>query len=192
MRKLRSSLPAILCAIFIAPPAHADVQFNSVGFLTAEAVKNVKGMHQYGVLFRYRVNNQSKSFWMPSSLDLSAGQLERGSDAGSFISFGPSYRYDMKKSEAGRWFLDVGVHPTYAEKSTYGGRPLGGNFHFTTHIGLGAYLDREKRISALLRFQHMSNAGIDTPNPGLDMLGLTFSYHFGENRRLLSTKNTLE
>ncbi len=192
MRKSSSSLPAILCAIFIAPSVHAEIQLGSIGILTAESVNNVDGMHEYGVLFRYRIHNQSTSILMPSSLDLSAGKIERGRDAGSFISFGPSYRYDVKKSEAIRWFLDFGVHPTYAEKSTYGGRPLGGNFHFTTHIGLGAYLDRRKRTSALLRYQHTSNAGMNTPNPGLDMLGLTFSYHFGETHRLLSAEITSE
>ncbi len=176
----------ILFAIFLAPSARADIQVSSVGILAAETVKHVDGMHQQGVLLRYRVNNRSASSWIPSSLDLTTGTLERGSDAGSFVSFGPSYRYDVSKSEAGRWFVDFGVHPTYVAKSTYGGRSLGGNFHFTSYLGLGAYLGRQKKTSVLIRYQHTSNAGMNTPNPGLDMMGLTISYHFGGDQQLLS------
>ncbi len=176
----------ILFAILLAPSARADIQFSSVGILTAETVTKVSGMYQYGVLLRYRISNQSASSWIPSSLDLTAGALERGSDAGSFISFGPSYRYDMSKSEAGRWFVDFGVHPTYVAKSTYGGRSLGGNIHFTSYLGLGAYLGRQKKTSVLIRYQHTSNAGMNTRNPGLDMMGLAISYHFGADQRLLS------
>ncbi len=176
----------ILFAIFLAPSARADIQFSSVGILTAETVTKVSGMYQYGVLLRYRISNQSASSWIPSSLDLTAGALERGSDAGSFISFGPSYRYNMGKTGAGRWFVDVGMHPTYVAKSTYGGRTLGGNFHFTSYLGLGGYLGRQKKTSVLIRYQHTSNAGMNTPNPGLDMMGLTISYHFGGDQQLLS------
>jgi len=176
----------ILCAIFFAPSAQADIQFSSVGILAAETVNNVSGLHQHGVLLRYRVNSQSTRFWIPSSLDLTAGMLERGIDAGSFISFGPSYRYDMSKSEAGRWFVDFGVHPTYVAKSMYGGRALGCDSHFTSHLGLGAYLGRQRKTSVLIRYLHMSNAGMNTPNPGLEMMGLTISYHFGGDHQLLS------
>ncbi len=92
----------------------------------------------------------------------------------------------MSKSDAGKWFVDFGVHPTYVVKSTYGGRRLGGNFHFTSYLGFGAYLGRQKKISALIRYLHTSNAGMNIPNPGLDMVGLTISYHFGAEQRRLS------
>ena len=194
MSKLQSKLAMILCAIFLAPSARADIQLSSVGIHAAETVKqvairphvtprqNVSAMHQHGILLRYRVNSRSTNPWIPSSLDLATGMLKRGGNAGLFISFGPSYRYDMSKSEAGRWFVDFGVHPTYVAKSTYDGQPIGGHFYFTSYLGLGAYLGRQRKTSVLIRYQHTSNAGINSPNPGLDMMGLTFSYHFGADQ----------
>ena len=170
----------------LASSAHAEIQFDSVGILAAESVKKVDDVHQHGIVLRYRINSQSARFWMPSSLELLVGTLELGSDAGSFVSFGPSYRYSISISEADRWFVDFGVHPTYVSNTTYGGRSLGGNFHFTSYVGFGAYLGRRKKTSMFLRYQHTSNAGLDSPNPGLDMVGLTFNYHFGRSQRLFS------
>ncbi len=132
----------ILCAIFLAPLARADIQFSSVGILEAESVKKFSGMHQHGVLLRYQVRSQTTSFWLPSTMDFTAGWLERGSDAASFISFGPSYRMYLNKSNLGRWFAEFGSHPTYFSKSQFGGKPMGGKIFFTSHIGLGAHLDR--------------------------------------------------
>ena len=186
MNKQRLTIAVILCAIFLAPSARADIRFSSVGILEAESVKKFSGMHQRGVLLRYQVSAQTTSFWLPSTLDLTAGWLERGSNAASFISFGPTYQLDMNKSEPGRWFMDFGVHPTFVSQSRFGGKNLGGKVFFTSYLGIGAYLDQQRTTSLLLRYQHSSNAGLSDTNPGVDMLGLTFSYHFGGDQQLLS------
>ena len=174
----------ILCAIFLAPLARADIQLSSVGILEAKSVKKFSGMHQRGVLLRYRVRAQTTSFWLPSTMDFTAGWLQRGSAAGSLISFGPSYRIKLNKSNLGRWFVDFGSHPTYFSRSEFGGKHIGGKFLFTSHIGLGAHLDRQRKTSLVLRYQHTSNAGLSDTNPGVDKLGLTFSYHFGADEQL--------
>ena len=178
----------ILCAILLAPSVRADIQFSSVGIIEAESVKKFSGMNQRGVLLRYQVNAQTTSFWLPSTLDFAVGLLERGSDTGSFISFGPSYRMRLNKSNLGRWFTEFGVHPTYVSKTQFGGKSLGGKFFFTSYLGLGAYLDRQRKASLLLRYQHTSNAGLSNSNPGVDMLGLTFSYHFGADEQQFSAE----
>ena len=175
MSKLLSSLVIVLCAIFLAPSARADIQFSSVGILSADSVKKFSGMRQHGLLLSYRVNAVSKSLWVPSKLDFTAGLLERGGDSSLFVSFGPTYRFNMKRSEPGRWFMEIGSHPTYVGESQFGGKPLGGEFFFTSFLGLGAYLDRQRKTCLLLRYQHTSNAGLSNSNPGVDMLGLTFS-----------------
>ena len=190
MSKLLSSLVIVLCAIFLAPSARADIQFSSVGILSADSVKKFSGMRQHGLLLSYRVNTVSKSLWVPSKLDFTAGLLERGGDSSLFVSFGPTYRFNMKRSEPGRWFMEIGSHPTYVSESQFGGKPLGGQFFFTSYLGLGAYLDRQRKTCLLLRYQHTSNAGLSNSNPGVDMLGLTFSYHFGGDQQLVSAEAT--
>ncbi len=164
----------------------ADIQFSSVGILEAESVKKFSGMHQHGVLLSYRVRAQHTSFWIPSTVDFTAGWLERGSDAASFMSFGPTYRMHLNKTNLGRWFAEFAVHPTYFSKSQFDGKPIGGKFFFASYLGLGAYLGRQRKTSLLLRYQHTSNAGLSNTNPGIDVLGLTLNYHFGADEQLLS------
>ena len=186
MKKQRQITTVILSVIFLAASARADIQFRSVGILAADSVQKFAGMRQYGVLLGYQVNSRSKVFWMPSRLDFSAGWLERGSNASAFVSAGPSYRWHMNKSDQSKWFVDFGVHPTFVSQSRFEGKNLGGEVFFTSHLGFGAYLDRQRKISLLLRYQHTSNAGLNDRNPGVDMLGLAFSYNFGGDRMTLS------
>ncbi len=189
MSEQHSRLAVILCAVLLSSSARADIQFSSVGILGADSVQKFAGMRQYGVLLGYQVNSRSKVFWMPSRLDFSAGWLERGSNASAFVSAGPSYRWHMNKSDQSKGFVDFGVHPTYVSQSRFEGKNLGGDFFFTSHLGLGAYLGRQRKTSLLLRYQHTSNAGLNDRNPGVDMLGLAFSYNFGGDRMTLSTDN---
>ena len=190
--KLFSKLGIALFVVLFVRPVSADLRLDSVGILEAEAVKKFDGLRQHGVAIGYRVRDESDRFWVPTSLELSAGWLECGADTAKFVSFGPTYRFHIGRTEFGRWFADVGSLPTYMSNSEFHGKPLGGNFFFTSYLGVGAYLDRNRRTSFLLRYQHTSNAGVDGENPGVDMLGLTFSYHFGNDRKLFSaTANDL-
>ena len=189
MKKQRQITTVILSVIFLAASARADIQFSSVGILGADSVQKFAGMRQYGVLLGYRVNSRSKVFWMPSRLDFSAGWLERGSNASAFVSAGPSYRWHMNKSDQSKWFVDFGVHPTFISQSRFEGKNLGGEVFFTSHLGLGVYLGRQRKTSLLLRYQHISNAGLDDDNPGVNMLGLMFRYNFGGDRMTMSADN---
>ncbi len=189
MKKQRQITTVILSAIFLTASARADIQFSSVGILGADSVQKFAGMRQYGVLLGYRVSSRSKVFWMPSRLDFSAGWLERGSNASAFVSAGPSYRWHMNKSDRSKWFVDFGMHPTFISQSRFEGKNLGGEVFFTSNLGLGVYLGRQRKTSLLLRYQHTSNAGLNDRNPGVDMLGLAFSYNFGGDRMTLSADN---
>lgn len=184
--KLHSKLAIFLCAISFAPSASADIVFDSVSIRSANSVKKFDGMGQHGVQFNYRVLSKSKAFWIPTSLDLGLGWVELGGDSAAFVSFGPTYRFHFSNTDHGRWFTELASHPTYLSRSNFGGKSMGGELHFTSYLGLGAYLDRIRKTSLMFRYQHTSNAGLSDANPGVDMVGLTFSYHFGSNRRLMA------
>ncbi|MFQ6005862.1 MAG: acyloxyacyl hydrolase, partial [Woeseia sp.] len=105
--------------------------------------------------------------------------------AAPFISFGPTYRFHLGGHEPGRWYFDIASHPMYVSNSHFGGKDLGGALFFTSYLGLGACLNRTQTASLVLRYQHTSNAGLDDVNPGVDMIGLSFSYRFGDKRQSL-------
>lgn len=183
--KQRPRTAVFICAMLVAALARADIEFESIGFVEADSVKKFSGMHQHGVSVSYRINSASRRFRVPRMLDLTAGWMERGSDAAPFVSFGPTYRFNLGGDEPGRWYIDFATHPMYVSDSHFGGKDLGGSFFFTSYVGLGACLNRTRTAHLLLRYQHTSNAGLDDVNPGVDMVGLSFTYRLGNRRRSL-------
>jgi hypothetical protein len=72
--------------------------------------------------------------------------------------------------------LEGGSSPTHLSQYHFGSTDLGEDFQFTSHIGLAWYIT--DHLSVGYRFQHMSNAGLAKPNPGLNVEMLELSYHF--------------
>ncbi|ANN66206.1 acyloxyacyl hydrolase [Bordetella bronchialis] len=75
-----------------------------------------------------------------------------------------------------RFFVEGGVGPTVFNKTRFADKTISTAFQFGDHIGLGFQLTESSRIS--LRYSHFSNASIKTPNPGLDVTQLTYTYLF--------------
>jgi hypothetical protein len=72
--------------------------------------------------------------------------------------------------------LTLSTGPTVLSEDTFDDRDLGGHFHFTSGIGLNWQACEKWNVG--YRYQHTSNANIDTPNPGLDMHTLSLSYTY--------------
>ena len=72
--------------------------------------------------------------------------------------------------------LELGVSPTVLTRTEFTSKDLGFPFQFTTQVGLN--LDLSAHIRLTYRFQHMSNADIAQPNPGLNLHVLGLSYLF--------------
>jgi lipid A 3-O-deacylase len=70
----------------------------------------------------------------------------------------------------------AGVFPTYLGQSKFGTEDFGETFQFVSEIGVN--LDFCRNWTVGYRFQHMSNAGIASENPGLNMHMIELGYHF--------------
>lgn len=106
-------------------------------------------------------------------IDASAGWLE-GEHADAFIgTAGPLV--ELRKGTF-PLALEGGFSPTILSRDRFGSRDFGERFQFTSHIGLIWHVTEQ--ISVGYRFQHMSNAGIANPNPGLNLQMLELSYSF--------------
>ena len=71
--------------------------------------------------------------------------------------------------------LDIGSGPTFIGRDRFGAADLGGQFHFTSHFGITAWI---ANWSFGYRIQHISNASIESVNPGLDTHMLELAYSF--------------
>jgi hypothetical protein len=106
-------------------------------------------------------------------LDASAGWLD-GDHADSFVgTLGPLLELHKGKFPL---VLEGGSSPTILSRDRFGAKSFGERFQFTSHIGLTWNITAH--IAVAYRFQHMSNAGIAQPNPGLNLQMLELSYSF--------------
>lgn len=107
-------------------------------------------------------------------LELAVGAITTPNENRAFISFGPVWRLPLKSDS---FFIDLGFSPTLISGSSFNGRDLGGNFHFTSSVSIGTTFGATDNIAVSLRVQHTSNGGLSSDNPGLDMIGLNFAFN---------------
>jgi hypothetical protein len=105
--------------------------------------------------------------------DTAAGWL-RGEEQEAFVgSTGPVAELHWKQFPL---YLDGGSCPTLLSRHRFGRRNYGANFQFTTHIGLN--WEATERFHIGYRYQHMSNAGLAKPNPGLNLHMIACGFRF--------------
>lgn len=75
-----------------------------------------------------------------------------------------------------RYYIEAGIGATVFSRTTFADKTISTAFQFGDHIGVGMHVTDNSRLS--LRYSHFSNAGIKRPNPGLNILQLTYSYQY--------------
>lgn len=106
-------------------------------------------------------------------IDVSAGWLKGQNDNAFVGTVGPLVELRKRSFPLA---LDGGSSPTILSRDQFGTKNFGERFQFTSHVGLTWYITNH--ISVGYRFQHMSNAGLAHPNPGLNLQVLELSYIF--------------
>lgn len=77
---------------------------------------------------------------------------------------------------AERYYVEAGIGATVFSRTTFADKDISTAFQFGDHIGVGMLLTPRSRLG--LRFSHFSNAGIKSPNPGLNILQLNYSLQY--------------
>lgn len=78
-----------------------------------------------------------------------------------------------------KWFAEFGIGANYITPVYQGdGKSFSTEFNFGDHLAVGRLLGGHRHSSIALRFQHFSNAGIATPNPGENFVQLRYTYQF--------------
>jgi len=110
---------------------------------------------------------------MSSRFDLSAGGLVNRGETGFIGNLGPSLVF--AKAESPLAFVAGGC-ATFLSRAVYADKNFGLYFQFTSHVGVEWHLGSHVELG--YRFQHMSNAGLGKPNPGLNMHMFMLGYRF--------------
>ncbi len=73
--------------------------------------------------------------------------------------------------------LAVGLH-YISDHRIYTGRDMSTHFQFGDHAGVGVSFGEKQAFDLGLRLQHLSNAGLKNPNPGINFYQVRAAYHF--------------
>jgi hypothetical protein len=114
--------------------------------------------------------------WRDWNMELVAGVIHSPQATRPFLSVGPVWCWPLPDPSL---YLEISLSPTVIAGSRIEGRDLGGDFHFTSSVALGSQFGRRKDWSVSLKFQHISNGGLNRPNPGMNLVGLDFSHRHG-------------
>ena len=108
---------------------------------------------QFAVAFRMRPPRRLRARY----LELAIGTISSSQESRVFVSLGPVWRLPINRRSL---FVELGFSPTLIAGSSFSGRDLGGNFHFTSSASIGATFGARENISVELRIQHISNGGL--------------------------------
>lgn len=106
-------------------------------------------------------------------LDGAYGSLNAGGITGVNLILGPTFQIGIIERTLS---LNIGTSAAFISQSHFGNENLGGHLQFVSHAGFIVRLDEE--IGVTYRFQHMSNASLSHPNPGVDLHAIGVGYYF--------------
>jgi hypothetical protein len=88
------------------------------------------------------------------------------------------YRYLRTPLSSIRPFLDIGAGIHYVTETEIEGKELGRNWLASSNIGAGFLFGRDERFEVGARIRHLSNAGTDELNWGVNQLLARIGYRF--------------
>lgn len=146
------------CVLATAPAGAQDVSF---GLTTDIDTGAVGGMFEF---------HGAPVFGQPGGVTGRWGVAARADlDGNAWAGAGFVLNFDLSDSA----FIEASFMPGYYAE---GDRDLGGNLHFRSLVGLGYGV--APRGAVVLTLDHISNGGIDEPNPGAETLSLTYRMAF--------------
>lgn len=101
------------------------------------------------------------------------GAIRSGSETAYLISTGPMVLWPVWDP---RVWLEGGISAALLSRDRVDGLDIGKHFQFISELGLKFVL--APRFSVGYRLQHVSNAGTDSDNPGLDFATFEVSMHY--------------
>lgn len=94
------------------------------------------------------------------------------------LGIGPSLRWRGAQG-ASPWFVEAGTAVMVTGKRLYNSNErMGTRWNFASHIGVGMNFGALQAHELSLRLQHVSNASIKNPNPGLNWVQLRYAHAF--------------
>lgn len=103
-----------------------------------------------------------------------------GNDSLFAISAIPVFRLQQQGYKEGevKPYIDLAVGLYLLSRTSIGDKEISTSFQFGDHVGAGLRFGKRDEFEIGYRFEHISNASIKRPNPGINFHMLRFMYRF--------------
>lgn len=166
----------VFLAIWLIQTPASALQFESVAMRNMTSYQKFEGLSQNAVVLKLR---ETRVKYL-DRFEFASGELTNGDTHSVFMSFGPAWRFNQRIARSGLAFIEFGTSPTWISNDNFEEEKLGGHVYFTSNIQLGVHFGYRRELTVSLRIHHISNGGINSTNPGTDMVGLEMSYLFNK------------
>lgn len=174
---MRTGAALILLASACGTAWAQEASLESVGTrFGASPTSNAHDFHEVDAFLNVNLPwrwDLGKDWFVQTRFDFSAGWLGWTEADTAVITMGPSFLF---RRESVPLSFEGGSGPTILSRYDLISKNFGEPLQFTSFAGFN--LDFGKHIRVGYRFQHMSNAGINEHNPGLNLHMLKLSYLF--------------
>lgn len=75
-----------------------------------------------------------------------------------------------------KWEFGIGV--SLVNDTKFAGKDIGSHYQFEDRLGLAIDVGKDLKQSIALRYMHYSNGGLNSRNPGVDFLNISYAYEF--------------
>lgn len=75
-----------------------------------------------------------------------------------------------------KWEFGIGI--SFVDDTRFAGKDIGSHYQFEDRIGITMDFGSKMKQSVSLRYMHYSNGGLNSKNPGLDFLNLSYAYRY--------------
>lgn len=134
-------------------------------------------IYRAGLLKQWNVKwLENKTGYVRGYFELSYNRWEKGADEVNAVALSPVFQYVFHAGNA-TWYpyIEAGIGVACLDDYTINGRDLSSNFQFENRVGAGI---RIKNIGISFRYMHYSNASLEEPNDGIDILVGTLAWYF--------------
>lgn len=149
----------------------------SLGYGQSSDSSDCIDIYRAGLLKQWHVTwLGNKTGYVRGYFELSYNRWEHGRDNINAVAFSPVFQYVFDAGNA-TWYpyIEAGIGVACLDDYEINDRNMSSNFQFEDRIGAGI---RIKNMDISVRYMHYSNAGLEEPNDGLDMLIGTLAWYF--------------
>jgi len=178
--KLSLAAGAAIAALIVSSPAAAVVDGLSLELGSGDDVH----MGRIAVQWDWRSRWLQTTNWHLSGYwDLALGYWDQDGavapgEHSSLADIGLTPVLRWQRNDMTGVYVEAGIGLHLLSHSSIGGRRMSTAFQFGDHIGVGYRFGARQAYDLSYRFQHMSNASIKRPNPGINFNQIRLQYRF--------------